>query len=117
MTQHVAGETRSARPKTLLMKGWRGTSHSIALVNQQQVLELLKLNGRQLYHHDLPVASGRSTRSAAGSGFDAAEYIAVDSAIPKPGHAISAPPADACVSPYRAQDFNLPMREVITAEL
>jgi glycosyltransferase involved in cell wall biosynthesis len=84
MSQQVENEKLSAPPKVLLIEGWRGISHSIALVSQHQVLELLKLDGLKLYHHDLPLAFGHWTRTAGGSGFDAADYAAVEKVPPLP---------------------------------
>ena len=54
----------------LLIEGWRGISHSIVLVNQHQILELLKLDWIRLYHHDLPFAFSNWTRTESGTGFD-----------------------------------------------
>jgi FkbM family methyltransferase len=77
-------ERLSVRPKVLLIEGWRGVSHSIALVNQHQILELLKLDGLKLYHHDLPFAFSHWTRTAGGSGFKATEYAVVEQVPPLP---------------------------------
>jgi glycosyltransferase involved in cell wall biosynthesis len=84
MSHQVQTEERSVPSKTLLIEGWRGINHSIALVNQYQVLELLKLGGLKLYHHDLPFAFSHWTRTAGGSGFDAADYAAVEQVPPLP---------------------------------
>lgn len=40
--------------KTLLVEGWRGINHSYAMVNQQQLLQLLKSDALQVFHRDLP---------------------------------------------------------------
>jgi glycosyltransferase involved in cell wall biosynthesis len=46
----------NAVPKTLslLIEGWRGVNHSLALVNQYQILELLKTNRIRVSHRDMP---------------------------------------------------------------
>ena len=40
--------------KTLIVEGWRTSSHSYALVNQRQLLEFLKAPNFNLYHRDVP---------------------------------------------------------------
>lgn len=40
--------------KTLLVEGWRGINHSYAMVNQQQLLQLMKSDRLQVFHRDLP---------------------------------------------------------------
>src|SRR3954447_16126624 len=78
MADQVKTENRLIQPKVLLVEGWRGISHSIALVNQQQVVELLKLDGLTLYHHDLPFAFNHWTKTSDGSGLPPADYDVVD---------------------------------------
>ena len=56
-------------PTALLIEGWRGLNHSIGLVNQYQILELLKLERVRLFHHDLPVFHNRWNRISNGAGF------------------------------------------------
>jgi hypothetical protein len=56
---HVAEPSKLVRsdntpPTSLLIEGWRGLNHSYGLVNQYQILELLKIDGLRLFHHDLP---------------------------------------------------------------
>ena len=55
----------------LLIEGWRGVNHSFALVNQCQILELLKLPGLQLFHRDLPLAMPHWSPATHGPGFPA----------------------------------------------
>ena len=55
----------------LLIEGWRGVNHSFALVNQCQILELLKLPGVQLFHRDLPFAMAHWNAKALDAGFSA----------------------------------------------
>jgi glycosyltransferase involved in cell wall biosynthesis len=40
--------------KTLCVEGWRGVNHSIAMVNQYQLLEMLRQPGWTVYHRDAP---------------------------------------------------------------
>ena len=40
--------------KKLLVEGWRGINHSYAMVNQQQLLQLIKSDELQVFHRDLP---------------------------------------------------------------
>ena len=72
-SDQTQNETPTVPPRTLLIEGWRGINHSIALVNQYQILELLKFSGLTLYHHDLPFFFPHWTRTASGSGFNAAD--------------------------------------------
>ena len=41
------------------LEGWRGISHSYALVNQYQMLELKKRRGITLFHRDRPFPDPR----------------------------------------------------------
>ena len=84
MSNQRENATPSAPSKTLLIEGWRGINHSIALVNQHQILELLKLDGLDLYHHDLPFAFSHWTRTAGGSSFNAADCASIDQVPPLP---------------------------------
>lgn len=54
----------------LKLEGWRGISHSYALVNQHQMLELRKRRGITLFHRDRPFADPRWSRLRGSSGFD-----------------------------------------------
>ena len=53
-------------------------------MNQHQILELLKLSGLRLYHHDLPFAFRHWAQTAGGGGFDAIDQTAVDTVPPLP---------------------------------
>jgi len=74
------------RPTSLLIEGWRGVSHSYGLINQYQILELLKLEGLQLFHTDLPFFNQGWNRAAHNPGFSAADQRKID-ALPPPGPA------------------------------
>ena len=54
----------------LLIQGWRGTSHSYALVNQFQMLELLKRPEFALFHEDMPFLSKSWSEQNDAGGFD-----------------------------------------------
>ncbi len=73
--------------RSLAIEGWRGINHSFALVNQHQILELLKLDGLRLYHRDLPFAFPTWTRAANPSGLPEDQQRLVD-ALPPPDDAI-----------------------------
>ncbi len=73
--------------KTLCIEGWRGVSHSIALVNQYQMLVLLNdpawRADWQLYHRDLRFFLKHWNTRQMPAGFSAAEQAAID-AVPAP---------------------------------
>ncbi|MBC7726354.1 MAG: glycosyltransferase family 4 protein [Microbacteriaceae bacterium] len=69
--------------KTLCIEGWRGVSHSIALVNQYQMLVLLQQPQLQLYHRDLPFFLKHWNAQQMPAGFTAAEQARID-AVPAP---------------------------------
>ena len=72
---------------SLCIEGWRGVSHSIALVNQYQMLVLLNdpawRTEWQLYHRDLPYFLKHWNTRQMPAGFSAAEQAAID-AVPAP---------------------------------
>ena len=70
--------------KHLLVEGWRGVNHSIALVNQHQLLELIRRPSLRLSHRDRPFAIATWNRQANASGFMPDEMARID-AIPAPG--------------------------------
>ena len=55
--------------KKLLVEGWRGINHSYAMVNQYQLLELVKSN-LDLYHQDVPFYKKEWNPSKNFCGFD-----------------------------------------------
>lgn len=59
--------------KTLLVRGWTGINHSYAMVNQYQLLELLKDSSIDLRTQEIPLFDGRWTRDLNGSGFTDSE--------------------------------------------
>jgi glycosyltransferase involved in cell wall biosynthesis len=69
--------------KSLCIEGWRGVSHSIALVNQYQMLVLLQQPQLQLYHRDLPFFLKHWNTRQMPAGFTADEQARID-AVPAP---------------------------------
>jgi len=69
---------------SLLVEGWRGVNHSYALVNQYQLLEMLRRPQWQVYHRDLPFAMAHWNRQANGTGFTPQDLALLDG-IAEPG--------------------------------
>ena len=67
--------------KSLLVEGWRGINHSYAMVNQQQLLQMLKSDAVQVFHRDLPFFNPGWSRSHNANGLSA-EQNAQLNAIP-----------------------------------
>ena len=74
----------AAKRVRLLVEGWRGISHSFALVNQYQLLELRKYRGIALFQRDLPYVDAAWNARRNDAGFDE-EKAAALAAIPPPG--------------------------------
>ncbi len=70
--------------KTLCIEGWRGVNHSIAMVNQNQILEMAKDPRFQLFHRDAPFFLPHWDKSKLDSGFAPEERAVID-ALPDPG--------------------------------
>ncbi len=60
----------SSAKKSLLVRGWRDINHCYSLVNQFQLLELLKDPSLQLLHEDLPYAVSSWSPAINPTGFD-----------------------------------------------
>ncbi len=73
-------------PTSLLIEGWRGLNHSYGLVNQYQILELLKIDGLRLFHHDLPFFNEQWNRLRNDASFPPDAQRQID-ALPPAGHA------------------------------
>lgn len=69
--------------KRVLVEGWRGINHSVAMVNQYQLLELSKLDGLELAHRDLPFYNPAWNAQDNPPGFAEADQARLD-AIPPP---------------------------------
>jgi glycosyltransferase involved in cell wall biosynthesis len=61
--------------KNLLVEGWRHTSHSYALVNQQQLLGLLRDPRFKVFHADIPLFDAKWGSVDAGLDDDARRLI------------------------------------------
>lgn len=70
--------------KTLCVVGWRGFNHSIAMVNQNQLLEMVKDARFQLLHRDAPFYLPHWERSKLTSVFLPEEMALIDGP-PDPG--------------------------------
>jgi len=73
--------------KKLCIEGWRGVNHSIAIVNQNQILEMLKMPGWQIFHRDVPYFRPHWNRAQLGAGFTPEEQALID-ALPPPGESM-----------------------------
>jgi glycosyltransferase involved in cell wall biosynthesis len=74
----------SLLPTSLLIEGWRGVSHSFALTSQYYILELLKIDGLRLFHHDLPFFNKEWSRANNNANFSPEAQQRID-ALPPAG--------------------------------
>jgi glycosyltransferase involved in cell wall biosynthesis len=87
---------------TLLIEGWRGVNHSFAMVNQHQILELLKIERLSVLHRDMPFAFGHWDRRIHKAGFTPDQERLIGE-IPEPnGNQVDS--IYRIVSPFRAPD-------------
>jgi glycosyltransferase involved in cell wall biosynthesis len=70
--------------KKLCIEGWRGVNHSFAMVNQNQILEILKVPGWQVFHRDAPYFRPHWNKVQFASGFAPQDQARID-ALPDPG--------------------------------
>ncbi len=63
--------------KNILVEGWRGISQSYALVNQYQLIELLKLPQLSIAHRDMPFAESRWHDPSNNPGFPSATAASI----------------------------------------
>lgn len=68
----------------IAIEGWRGVNHSYALVNQCQILEMLRLPDLQLFHRDLPFAMSHWNAKTHDPGF-AQDDLTRIAALQEPG--------------------------------
>ena len=89
----TSGATVDPIGANICIEGWRGINHSIAIVNQNQILELLKCPTLNLFHSDVayPHAHWNTTKLDAGFGAAQSQQIA---ALPSPD---GAGPMDICL--------------------
>jgi glycosyltransferase involved in cell wall biosynthesis len=74
--------------KQILIEGWRGINHSYAMVNQFQLLELVRRPDVTVSHRDLPFANPRWSAQANGSQFPTAMQTAIDQVSAPDGRAL-----------------------------
>ncbi|MFZ4693331.1 MAG: glycosyltransferase [Burkholderiaceae bacterium] len=68
----------------VLVRGWRGINHSIALVNQYHLLAFARRPDVTIFHEDMPFASPSWNPARNSAGFDEAQQSQIN-AIPAPG--------------------------------
>lgn len=76
-----AGAARALK-KRLLVEGWRGVSHSFAMVNQHQLLALQRIGGLALHHRDMPFFMPHWNKLDTGAGFAPAQTAFIESLPP-----------------------------------
>jgi glycosyltransferase involved in cell wall biosynthesis len=69
--------------KHILIEGWRGINHSYAMVNQYQLLELVRQPGLAVYHRDCAFASPRWSTQTNGPQFPPDMQAVIDR-VPAP---------------------------------
>lgn len=65
-----SGVHQQGARKTVLVRGWRDINHSYSLVNQFQLIEMLKREDLEILHEDLPYHSPNWSPSQNPVGFD-----------------------------------------------
>lgn len=70
--------------RTVLVEGWRHTNQSLAMVNQYQLLELLRIDGLSIFHRDLPYTGPTWGSPENGAGFPPDLATQIDSIPPPP---------------------------------
>ncbi|MDC8773254.1 glycosyltransferase family 4 protein [Roseateles albus] len=96
--------------RTLCIEGWRGINHSIAMVNQNQILEMVKHSGWRICHRDVSYFLPHWNSNKLDSGFSA-EESAIIAGLPAPG----GEPIDVCLriaSPVRLGEAGSARRNV-----
>jgi len=69
--------------KNILIEGWRGINHSLALVNQFQLLQLLGMPELKVYHRDMPFLNPSWNAVDNNPGFSDADHALING-IPEP---------------------------------
>lgn len=80
-TLNTAGHakpSKNAAMKSLLIAGWRGLSHSIAMVNQHQILALARRGDIALSHIDMPWAMAHWNKLDHSAGFSPSDQALID---------------------------------------
>lgn len=60
--------------RSLLISGWRGVHHSFAMINQHQILALLRRGDITLFHHDMPLLMAHWNSKDHNPGFGEEDY-------------------------------------------
>jgi glycosyltransferase involved in cell wall biosynthesis len=76
--QGAIAAANACASKSILVEGWRATNHSLALVNQHQLLELRRLDGLRLFHRDAALHFAAWKRDNDNSGFSPADRLRLD---------------------------------------
>jgi glycosyltransferase involved in cell wall biosynthesis len=101
--------TAASGARSLLIDGWRGVNHSLALVNQYQILEFMKIAGLKLSHRDMPFPfPWQPSRNDPGFSNEAMQRIM---ALPEPALADIDAVYRIC-SPFRADDVRAGIKTV-----
>ena len=88
--------------KTLCIDGWRRVNHSIAMVNQHQVLALLDQPGLRLFHRDVPYFMKHWDAKLLPAGFAEDQQQRID-AVPAPAHGQALDCVLRISSPFRTE--------------
>lgn len=70
---------------TVVIEGWRGINHSIAMVNQYQILELARLPEIDLAHRDMAFANPAWNPVANDAGFGSEDRAIIEALLPPEG--------------------------------
>ncbi len=90
MTEDTSDSNKEkARGHDLIVEGWRFVAHSYAVVNQFQLLEMLRRPGLRLYHRDLPFY-GQHWRTLYGLLAETGETALQQIPPPPPGQRVRA---------------------------
>lgn len=74
MNNQSANSSEGNKPLRLLIDGWRGVHHSFAMVNQHQILALLRRDDVTLFHHDMPMLMAHWNSKDHNPGFSDHDY-------------------------------------------
>jgi glycosyltransferase involved in cell wall biosynthesis len=66
------------RVRRILIAGWRGVSHSLAMVNQHQILALARRSDVKLFHTDMPWAMAHWNKQAHNAGFSEQDNVLIE---------------------------------------
>ncbi len=108
------------RKRSLLVQGWTGINHSYAMVNQYQLIELVKDSSLNLFAQEMSLYDQRWTKEKNGSGFGASENALLANIKAYAGEPVDAiyrihspntlANAQACVITFLVTEFGLDSR-------